>query len=400
VFLALPAVHLRTGTPDTIPVVAVLVAALALHLRLRVRPSTGSAIRVAVVASAATAEAFGEELADRGLSQYVFVARIVRDGEAPCPRTLGRVRSLAGLVREHAIDLVLLGGDAPRIAVLEALDAEIERGTARVMELSAFCERVFGYVPIGDADAAWLSYILHPGYRRRPTAGQRAFDVVVATAIGLAFLPVMAIAAALIKLDGGPVLFRQTRIGEGGRPITIVKLRSMRVESAPDSRWAAADDQRITPVGRWLRRLHVDELPQLYHVLRGDLRMVGPRPEQPHYVAHLEATLPFYARRHLAKPGLTGWAQVRCGYGGSETGSAWKLCHDLYYLKHRSLRLDVRILFATAVVVLRGSHVRMVPRLALATRAAPRAEAAARSAPAAGSWSGASLDVSPLDART
>jgi lipopolysaccharide/colanic/teichoic acid biosynthesis glycosyltransferase len=142
------------------------------------------------------------------------------------------------------------------------------------------------------------------------------------------------------------VLFSQERIGEGGRPFRIYKLRTMRPDTE-QTLWATADDPRVTPLGRLLRRTHLDELPQLLNVLRGEMRIVGPRPEQSGFVEQLEQAIPYYQRRHVLKPGLTGWAQVRCGYAGSDVGSAWKVCHDLWYLKQRSLRLDAIIVLET-----------------------------------------------------
>jgi lipopolysaccharide/colanic/teichoic acid biosynthesis glycosyltransferase len=142
------------------------------------------------------------------------------------------------------------------------------------------------------------------------------------------------------------VLFSQRRIGSHGAPFTLLKLRTMQV-SLPAAHWSTVEDPRVTPIGRVLRRTHIDELPQLLNVVRGDMTVVGPRPEQPEFVERLERTLPHYNRRHLIKPGITGWAQVRCGYAGSDAGSAWKLCHDLFYLKHRSLGLDLAILAET-----------------------------------------------------
>ena len=141
------------------------------------------------------------------------------------------------------------------------------------------------------------------------------------------------------------MLYRQRRIGEGGREFEMVKLRSMRPGAQADgAQWSSRDDDRVLPVGRVMRKLHIDELPQLWNVLRGEMTLVGPRPEQPELVAELERRFPHYERRSLVKPGITGWAQVRCGYAGTKEGSAWKLCHDLYYLKHRSLLADLMII--------------------------------------------------------
>jgi lipopolysaccharide/colanic/teichoic acid biosynthesis glycosyltransferase len=127
----------------------------------------------------------------------------------------------------------------------------------------------------------------------------------------------------------------------------VRKLRTMRVGADATAQWAEPEDPRITRVGAFLRRTHLDELPQLVNVLRGEMSLVGPRPEQPEFVERLERALPFYQRRHLMRPGITGWAQIRCGYAGSDIGSAWKLCHDLYYAKHRSVGLDLLILGET-----------------------------------------------------
>jgi lipopolysaccharide/colanic/teichoic acid biosynthesis glycosyltransferase len=150
-----------------------------------------------------------------------------------------------------------------------------------------------------------------------------------------------------IRRDGGPALFTQVRIGEQGHRFRLLKLRTMRVGADSSAQWACADDPRMTRVGGWLRRTHLDELPQLVNVLRGEMSLVGPRPEQPQFVDRLEQMLPFYQRRHLMRPGITGWAQIRCGYAGSDIGSAWKLCHDLYYAKHRSAGVDLLILCET-----------------------------------------------------
>jgi lipopolysaccharide/colanic/teichoic acid biosynthesis glycosyltransferase len=160
-------------------------------------------------------------------------------------------------------------------------------------------------------------------------------------------MPLLPVLVLLIRRDGGPALFAQVRIGEGGHRFRLHKLRTMRVGSDASAQWACPDDPRITRIGAWLRRTHLDELPQLVNVLRGEMSLVGPRPEQPEFVDRLEQILPFYQRRHLMRPGITGWAQVRCGYAGSDVGSAWKLCHDLYYAKHRSAGVDLLILGET-----------------------------------------------------
>ena len=168
----------------------------------------------------------------------------------------------------------------------------------------------------------------------------------------------MAIAAIAIKLgDRGPVLYRQRRLGELGDSFEILKLRTMRTDAEADGpQWSEEGDQRVTRVGRLLRRSHLDEIPQLWNVLRGEMTLVGPRPERPEMVAELERRFPHYTRRQLVKPGIAGWAALRCGYAGSDIGTAWKLCHDLFYIKRRSMLADTLILAETGVEVFRDAH--------------------------------------------
>ena len=153
------------------------------------------------------------------------------------------------------------------------------------------------------------------------------------------------------------MLYRQRRLGELGEEFEILKLRTMRPDAEADGpQWSAVADDRVTRVGRILRRTHVDEIPQLWNVLRGDMTLVGPRPERPEMVAELERRFPHYTRRHLVKPGIAGWAALRCGYAGSDIGTAWKLCHDLFYIKRRSMLADALILAETGVEVFRDAH--------------------------------------------
>jgi lipopolysaccharide/colanic/teichoic acid biosynthesis glycosyltransferase len=152
------------------------------------------------------------------------------------------------------------------------------------------------------------------------------------------------------------------RIGEGGKPFRVYKLRTMSIRAAEEVSWSSGADPRVTKVGRWFRKLHLDELPQLWNILRGEMSVVGPRPEQPAIVARLEDEFRFYRRRHMVRPGLAGWAQARCGYAASDEGVAWKLSHDLYYVKRRSLRFDLLVLVASLWESVAGNQFRE-PRL-------------------------------------
>jgi exopolysaccharide biosynthesis polyprenyl glycosylphosphotransferase len=203
--------------------------------------------------------------------------------------------------------------------------------------------------PIGD-DGEW-----QPATRGRlDAAGQRLTDIVLSLALLVLTLPLMLLTAAVIRLDSrGPVLYRQVRVGLHGRPFTVLKFRSMRTDAeARGPVWAMQRDPRVTRIGSFMRLTRIDELPQLINVLRGEMSFIGPRPERPHFVEQLERVLPFYRDRALVKPGLTGWAQVNYPYGASVEDARAKLSYDLYYVKHRSLLLDLLILVATVRVVL------------------------------------------------
>ncbi len=183
----------------------------------------------------------------------------------------------------------------------------------------------------------------------------RAAECALAMLLLLLCAPLLLLAALAIWFDDeGPVLYRQTRIGLRGHPFEMLKFRSMRVDAESDgqARWATPNDQRTTRVGRFIRLARIDELPQLINVLRGEMRIIGPRPERPCFVETLSVELPAFHKRHLVKPGITGWAQVRCGYADSLAAAARKLEHDLYYIEHRSIALDLRIVLETVRVVL------------------------------------------------
>ncbi len=280
----------------------------------------------------------------------------------PCLGSLTWVRSA---ILKNNIELLVLGPLAPVVNDPDRGEFPVSGGVSRLevfervadacldlpvsmIDAGQFYEELFGHVPLGTTTSAWFQYLLHPRYRAAGSNSKRVLDVGLGLVATVISLPLLALGALLIKLtDRGPVLHRQKRIGAGGSEIEMVKLRTMRIDVDGPS-WTEKDDGRVTLVGRFLRRTHIDELPQLWLVLKGGMSLVGPRPEQPQIVTDLESRFSYYDRRHLVKPGITGWAQVRCGYGGSHIGSAWKLCHDLYYLKHRSLVFDLLIMLETA----------------------------------------------------
>ena len=189
--------------------------------------------------------------------------------------------------------------------------------------------------------------------------GKRLFDILASLAMAPLALPVIAGAGVAILLTmGPPVVFRQARVGLGGRPFMILKLRTMRAGEPQSQIATAPGDRRVTPVGRWLRRFHVDELPQLWNVLAGEMSLIGPRPEQPELAEAYAREAPAFAYRQLMRPGITGWAQVRAGYAADLAETRVKLGHDLYYLKNCSLRLDAEICARTVWALLSGSGAR------------------------------------------
>jgi sugar transferase (PEP-CTERM system associated) len=229
------------------------------------------------------------------------------------------------------------------------------------MDLVSFYERERGLLKIDNLRASWL--IFGAGFERGITRDviKRVFDVAVSLVLLVITFPILLLAMLAIVLESGrPVFYRQERVGQGGETFTILKLRSMCQDAEKDGtpQWAGPRDSRVTRVGQFLRRSRIDELPQLFNVLRGDMSFVGPRPERPFFVAQLLEDIPYYEVRHSVKPGITGWSQVRYPYGASVEDALAKLQYDLYYVKNHSLFLDLLILVDTVQVVLLGKGAR------------------------------------------
>lgn len=236
------------------------------------------------------------------------------------------------------------------------------RGIA-VTDLHTFYERETGRLSVDAMLPSWLAFA--PGAKPGFLGDQekRLFDIVISLVLLVVAAPIALLAALAIWVDSGfrgPILYRQTRVGANDREFDVLKFRTMRTDAEKDGRalWASAGDPRITRVGGFLRRCRIDELPQVWNVLRGDMSFVGPRPERPEFVRQLEQTFPHYGNRHRVKPGLTGWAQISYPYGATERDAFEKLQYDLYYVKNRSIYLDLVILLHTAEVVLWGRGAR------------------------------------------
>lgn len=278
--------------------------------------------------------------------------------QVPEDRVLPVSCSLTDTVRSLDVDEIVValserrGGAMP---LRELLDCKLLG--VKVLDLASHFEQALGQIRLDSLRAGWL--IFGDGFRQGwvRTAVKRLFDISCALVLLLVSLPVMLVAAVLIVLESGfPVFYRQERVGLNGRLFNVIKFRSMRTDAEKDGkpRWATGNDSRVTRVGRLIRKTRIDELPQLISVLKGDMSLVGPRPERPFFVDQLTRDIPFYAVRHSVKPGLTGWAQVRYHYGASVEDSAEKLQYDLYYVKNHTLFLDLIVLFETVGVVLTG----------------------------------------------
>ena len=267
-------------------------------------------------------------------------------------------KSLTDIVIDEQVDEIVValaerrGGSMP---LRELLDCKLHG--VRVVDIATHFEKTLGQIRLDSVNPGWLIFGdgFQQGFMR--TLVKRVFDIVFAVLLIIVSTPIMLITGILILLEsGGPMLYLQERVGLNGRLFSVVKFRSMRVDAEKDGkpRWAAAGDDRVTRVGRVIRKLRIDELPQLFTVLAGDMSLVGPRPERPFFVDKLTQEIPYYSVRLSVKPGLTGWAQVRYHYGASMEDSAEKLQFDLYYVKNHTWFLDLVVLFETIGVVLTG----------------------------------------------
>ena len=276
----------------------------------------------------------------------------------PGQLVLPRSQSMSDTAHALNVDEIIIAVHDRRGGILplrELLDCKL--CGVNVLDLASYFERALGQIRLDSLRVGWL--IFGEGFRQGwgRTVVKRLFDIVAASILILLALPVMLVTALLIALeDGCPIFYRQERVGLNGRLFKVIKFRSMRQDAESDGkpRWATANDDRTTRVGRIIRKLRIDELPQLYSVLAGDMSLVGPRPERPYFVDHLTRDIPFYAVRHSVKPGVTGWAQVSYHYGASVDDSIQKLQYDLYYVKNHTLFLDIVVLFETVGVVLTG----------------------------------------------
>lgn len=324
----------------------------AVALRTVIRAVVGNPSRVLIIGDGLKAHAISKAVEDEGENTFEIVAMVD-------PRR-AEGQSVQSLVRQYEASYAIVALDEPRggVRVEELVRCRFEG--CRVYEGAGFAERVLRRIPVAHLRASELAFSDELTVSTLRRLLKRAFDVTVASVLLVLAAPLMAVLAALIKLDSpGPALYRQERVGLNGRRYWLWKFRSMRTDAeANGAVWAQTNDDRVTRVGRIMRKARMDELPQVFNVLLGDMSFVGPRPERPVFVEQLKKQIPFYGLREGVKPGITGWAQIRYPYGASVDDARNKLEFDLYYVKNGSLFLDVAIIFHTVRHVLLGRGAR------------------------------------------
>lgn len=345
----------------------VAVVAIVAHAAIRgyaVRMGKSATVfpnRVLVLGTGTDAAAVKDSIHKFGPDFQIVGFFPVGTGETVCVpqnRILNSHPSLLEVAKANRVSQIVVavgerrGGGFPLNQLLDCKLSGI-----KVLDLSSYFERVLGQVRLDSLRASWL--VFGEGFRQDffRTFVKRLFDIIASSALLLAASPVMFLTVVAILIESGfPILYRQERVGQAGRAFKVIKFRSMRTDAEVDGkpRWAVSNDDRVTRVGRLIRKLRIDELPQLFNVLKGDMSLVGPRPERPFFVDQLSEKIPYYAARHSIKPGVTGWAQVRYPYGASVEDAAQKLQYDLYYVKNHSLFLDLVIFLETIEVVITG----------------------------------------------
>lgn len=297
---------------------------------------------------------------------FVVVGFVPREGETlavPTEQVLSAATPLHALVQNQQVDEIVVGvddrrGGLPMEDLLECRQLGVD-----VTDLTTFFERESGRVQLSFTDPSWL--VFSGGFNATPLRriSKRSFDLGAAALVLLLTWPLMLLTALAIRIESGagqPIFYRQERVGVRGQSFWLNKFRSMRTDAEMDgiARWASKDDDRVTRVGKFIRKTRLDELPQLWNVLKGEMSFIGPRPERPQFVADLTQKIRYYNLRHCLKPGLAGWAQLRYPYGASEDDAAEKLKFDLYYVKNHNLLFDLLILIQTVEVVLFGRGAR------------------------------------------
>jgi sugar transferase (PEP-CTERM system associated) len=298
----------------------------------------------------------------RGLQIIGYVHTRTEQDVVPAGKILRVETTLLDLASGLNADEIVIAVDDRRNSFPIDDLIECKMSGIRVTDLLSFFERQTGKIQLDVLQPVNIVFLDGFSHAVLRSTSKRVFDVAVSLAMLVAALPAFVLTALAIWLEEGaraPVFYRQERVGRDGRVFEVIKFRSMRVDAeALGAQWATQDDPRVTRVGRVIRKVRIDELPQLWNVLRGDMSFVGPRPERPQFVAELARKIPYYSLRHRVNPGITGWAQVRYPYGASDRDAKEKLQYDLYYIKNYSIFLDLTILLQTVQVILSGQGAR------------------------------------------
>ncbi len=343
-----------------------LVLGLLLAWRISIHALTGHpdiGEKILVVGTGQTALDTAEAVWERRDAGYRIVGFVSENGAKPREKLgrseiLGKAVDLEEVIKNEKIDRVVIAVRERRGAFpAEALLKMSLAGDVTIEECTSFFERITGKVHVDMLRPSWLIF----AGRRRDSPVKMALRESIhrlLALIGLVLsLPIAILTAILIKLDSrGPVFYRQERVGMNGHVFNVIKFRSMKTDAEEDGKplWAATNDERTTRIGNIIRKLRIDEIPQFWNIIRGDMNFVGPRPERPHFVKQLATEIPYFEHRHLVAPGLTGWAQIKYPYGASVSDAIQKLQYDLYYIKNQSLTLDMVIVFETVKTVLFG----------------------------------------------
>jgi len=318
--------------------------------------------RILIVGSGNLAVELAREVLNRPDAGYRIVGFVGNDAELLGkslinPRVIGLTEQLDDIVKKENIDriVVAMGERRGQLPTNKLLQLSLA-GQVNIEEGSAFYERVTGRVSLNMLRPSWLIFTGRGRQAKIAELSRNMVHWVVALAGAILSLPIVLLTAVLIKLDSrGPVFYKQERVGKNGRTFVLTKFRSMKVDAEEAGPvWASKDDARTTRVGRIIRKIRVDEIPQFWNILKGEMSFVGPRPERPHFVAQLAEEIPFYEQRHLIAPGLTGWAQIKYTYGASIEDARQKLQYDLFYIKNHGLLLDGVIMFETIKIILFG----------------------------------------------
>jgi exopolysaccharide biosynthesis polyprenyl glycosylphosphotransferase len=319
--------------------------------------------RVLIVGAGERGRAIASALGQEPLVNYKVLGYLDDDLATPGEAldglpVLGREADLPHLVRQLQIHEVVVAIESNLVDDLFQLLVDCQAQGVRVSQMPDLYEKLNRRIPIQHVDHSWVLDVMQnlPVFNRFQLGIKRLLDLVLGIVGLLVLTPMLLLVAVAIRLDSaGSIFYRQIRCGRAGRPFSIIKFRTMYSDAEQDGkpRWATKDDVRITRVGHFLRKMRLDELPQVINVLRGEMSIVGPRPERPEFIGELEQKIPFYRTRLTVQPGLTGWAQTHYHYGNSVDDALMKLQYDLYYLRYQSLWLDLYIIFRTFGVLLR-----------------------------------------------